>query len=551
MRVVRPIYLYFIAAVALAMLASGLMDLLRIALEQASLALGDSLVIVGGDQDVRRELSRSVALSVVALPVWLLHWWLAERAALRPDLAGEAERRSLVRALFLTAVLAGSFTVSTIASVLLVERLVVQALGGAPGPDSLAANLATLLVAGTVWAYHARVRREDTAAVAMTGAAVWVPRLYRYAAAFTGALLLIFGLAGLLGLLVEVLVGRDALVAPSDWWHGALAGGVARTAVGLVAWAGHWTVSLRRLRQPGWLGADERASILRRTDLYLLILVGVVGTLSLTAIFLNNALQWLLGVTPDPSAPGQAQRLLEPLAWALPFVATWAYHRWILLGEARGVAEAPLQATARRIYTYGVALVGLGFGSVGVAYLLGLLIDRVLGGSRTLSAPPDWFPRQVALFASFVLVGLGAWLWHWYAAARRVADDPAAERGALVRRISLFATLAAALVALLGSLAVTLYRVLTVILGVESARGLVSDVSAALGVLVVAVALLAYHASALRADLRERRPPPGAAATLPLLLTGPPGADLTAVLAELQARLPDGYALRPLPERKG
>jgi hypothetical protein len=102
----------------------------------------------------------------------------------------------------------------------------------------------------------------------------------------------------------------------------------------------------------------------------------------------------------------------------------------------------------------------------------------------------------------------------------------------------------------LVSLAVTLYRILTVILGVGSARGLVSDVSAALGVFVVAAALLAYHGMVLRDDLRERRAEAVGEKVLPLLLTGPPDADLSGVLDNLRDHLPEGYTLRPRIERE-
>jgi len=549
-QIARRLYIYFIAAVSLAMLAVGLMSLLRIGLEQIAIALGWSEVILEPGEAIRRQISLWAAVSIVALPVWLLHWWLAERAALRPDADGEAERGSTVRALYLSAVLAGSFLAAFFAGTTLVQRLLGEALG-VPGPTgSLAGPLDLVVVSASIWVYHAGVRRGDAAAVEMRGAAAWAPRLYRYAAAFIGALQLLFELGTLFRLIIEVLLPRETIVPSDDWWRGPLAGGVASVVVGLLAWAGHWGVSLELLRQPGWRGLSERASVLRRAYLYVMILVGVVATLVFTAVFLNEAFAWVLGVIPRPAGDALARRLLDPLARALPFAAAWAYHRWIVLAEAASMTEVPRQASVRRIYTYGVAFVGLGFGSVGLAYLLGLLLDAVLGGTRVVTAPPDWWRRQVALFVALTLVGTGAWLWHWYMAARRVSADPADERGATTRRVYLFATLAASLVAVLVSLAVTLYRILTVLLGVGSARGLVSDVSAALGVFVVAAALLAYHGIVLRDDLRERRAEAAAEKALPLLLTGPPDADLSGILDDLRERLPEGYTLRPFIERE-
>jgi len=54
----------------------------------------------------------------------------------------------------------------------------------------------------------------------------------------------------------------------------------------------------------------------------------------------------------------------------------------------------------------------------------------------------------------------------------------------------------------------------------------------------------------LRDDLRERRAEAAAEKALPLLLTGPPDADLSGILDDLRERLPEGYTLRPFIERE-
>src|SRR5690606_14661930 len=183
-QIARRLYIYFIAAVSLAMLAVGLMNLLRIGLAQIAIALGWSEVILEPGKAIRRQVSLWAAVSIVALPVWLLHWWLAERAALRPNAEGEAERGSTVRALYVSAVLAGSFIAWFFAGTALVRRLLGEVLDAPEPTGSLAGPLALVLVSASIWVYHAGVRRGDAAAVEMRGAAAWAPRLYRYAAAF-------------------------------------------------------------------------------------------------------------------------------------------------------------------------------------------------------------------------------------------------------------------------------------------------------------------------------------------------------------------------------
>lgn len=545
MQAVRRLYVYFIAAVSLGMLAAGLINLLRIAFTQIGASRASGWIIVTGPDALRQQLSLWAAVVIVALPVWLLHWWLAERVEHRPGPEGEDERRSVVRIFYLTLVLAVAFLIWLFQGQSLLSRLLAMGFSEAVRiRESIAAPLAATIIAGLVWGYHAQVARRDAAGGERTGAAVWLPRLYRYGAALAGALLLLFGASDLIRLMVELLFRPAGLVGDTQWWVWPLARGVARLLIGALVWLIHWSVSLQLLRRTDWRGLSEQRSALRRAYLYLLILAGVVGTVVGLTLSLEALLRWLFGVS-EVSGDPLAQRLIEPIVAVLPFTAAWAYHRRMVLDEARQLAEGPLQASIRRIYTYGVAFVGLAFASVGMAYLLGLVLDRLLGGQRTLSAPPDWFPRQLAVFLSLLVVGAGVWLWHWYVASRRVDADPASERNATIRRIYLYATLAGSLIAALVSLAVVLYRVLSVLLGVASATGLVSDVSAAVGVVVIASALLAYHGLVLRADLREQREAAEAANRLPLVLIGPPGADLSDTLDTLRTHLPEGYSLQP------
>jgi hypothetical protein len=140
-----------------------------------------------------------------------------------------------------------------------------------------------------------------------------------------------------------------------------------------------------------------------------------------------------------------------------------------------------------------VALVGLAFAGVGLAYVLGIVIDLVLGGTRTVSVTEELWRGRVSQFAALAVVGAVAWLLHWYAAQHRLADDPSIERETLTRRVYLYLIAAASLVALTGSLAVVVYRVLLVVLGVVELGTLISTISAALGVVIVAGILLAYH----------------------------------------------------------
>lgn len=77
---IRLLYLYVATIIALAMLLFGLSNLLRVVLDRIIDDAGDTL-FVGDEDSLRRLVARYVAISVIALPVWLGHWYIAQRGA--------------------------------------------------------------------------------------------------------------------------------------------------------------------------------------------------------------------------------------------------------------------------------------------------------------------------------------------------------------------------------------------------------------------------------------------------------------------------------------
>ena len=547
MLIAKRLYVYFIAAVSGGMAAFGLASLMSLALSRIWEAAGGT-VIQESSHEIRQELSLYSAMVIVALPVWLLHWWLAERAVHRPLPEGERERSSSIRALYLTGTFAVPLIFFTIASVDVVSRILRRVIGGSGfggGTNEATMSISLMLVAALLMAYHGSIRLRDMRGGPLEDAAVWLPRVYLYAASFTGAMLLVFGVADLIRVVDDILFGARELFVADRWWAGPLSGAIARILVGLVIWGIHWGWSLRALHREDWVGENERRSSLRWFYVYAIVFVSIIFTLSGAVSGLTAMLDWLLSVPRDNPNIGWARTILEPLVVALPFAGFWVYHRLVVLSADRTVDEAPLADSLRRLYTYLVSTVGLAVAAVGSAYVLGTLIDLLLGGTRTISVSSTGWREDVARFSSLALVGAGAWLWSWNVAERHLQQNEEAERGATTRRVYLYLTLASTLVAMLVSLAVIIYRVISRILDVSAGTGLVSTFSTALGVLIVAGALFAYHIVVLRQDLahreeREAAPVPG---RVMLILTVPLGGDTQAVIGEMRAHLPEGYEL--------
>lgn len=548
MQTIRRFYLAFISAVSLTMLAVGLVNLLDLAASQLWAALGWTQVVRGDAGTLREQVSLFTALVVPALPIWLLHWWLAERAVRQPGPMAESERRSTVRALYLTLVLLVSLLFWVYAAGDLVYALIAAGAGAAPVPElaTLPRALATFLIAGAIWLYHRSVRARDLRGGPLDGSAVWLPRLYLYGAAGFGALRLLFGSTELIRLLNDLLLGEGSITRGVTWWAQPLAAGIAQVTLGLLVWGGHWSYARALVERSDWQGQSEQRSVLRRVYLSVTAVIGVFMTLWAFSMSLENVLRLLLGVPAVTGLASQIRSIVEPPLGVLPFALFWFYQRGQTIAEAQRFAEAPLQATVRRVYTYVIAAAGLLFAAAGLAYTIGLLIDVAAGGVIFVRSPTEFWREQVSRAVALALIGAGVWLWHWYAAQRQVMEAPAAERGATTRRLYLFVILTLALVTLLGSLAYIIYRVFNVLLGVDPAATLVAEISLSLGLATVAAPLLAYHGLELRDDLAARVEPAVTPHTLILVLSGPPEADLAAEVSELRRHLPAGYSLTPI-----
>jgi len=95
MLTIRRVYLYAMALVGLGVLAVVVQGLLDVGFR--SIGLPDGPVWKVGPTS-REQISLAVALVVVGLPIWLIHWAFAERAV-RADRGGAGERGAAIRAL--------------------------------------------------------------------------------------------------------------------------------------------------------------------------------------------------------------------------------------------------------------------------------------------------------------------------------------------------------------------------------------------------------------------------------------------------------------------
>lgn len=540
MATAKRLYLYLISLTGLVLLIAGAVSLLRLAVNNVGVgprSSGSS----NGDLD---GISFSVALGLVGLALWLIHWAIVERMVRRqpampavadatgaaieaPDPAA-AERRSIVRSLFFALVMWTSLSLAATLGIDLAGRAIADALGAwmkfsvvslLALPDDWEVSITVVLVA--VWAYHAWIRGRDVRqGPVIMGAAAWIARLYLYGAALLGVVGVLQALSSLIWTTASQ-VAQPSLPASGPAllpitvdvyrsWERLVIAALVGLAVWGAIWLSHWLYSERLRSGSTEQSVAERPSRVRLAFLMAVLVWGAATVVQGAAGGLGQLFEWMAGVPNDsvPVYPLWFLVLVPPLA-AVPAGLAWWWHRRRAFLEA---SEGPAGVSARRIAGYLVALIGLYALAAGVYDVLSATFERWLAPmTATYGTLAETMWKFVVAYGSAVtLVGLAFWIWPWLSAQRRraaTAVERDAELGSSSRAYYLYVVAGASVLIVAASLVVVLYRYLRAGFGLdESALG--AEVSGAVAALLVAAVVLAYHALVLRSD--KARPAPAA-----------------------------------------
>src|SRR6266498_980687 len=184
MKSIRRLYFYLVAFISIEIIVWGSVSLLR--------SIVDNTISGGADA-----LAQALALILVGVPIFLIHWLWAQRAAARE----EEEKTASIRAIFLYAILLG--TLIPVAQNLLsfVDRSLVEVTGLGVArafrpfsEQTIADNLIAILMNGIVAAYFWNVLRSDWMTLTDKENFSDVRRLYRYIWMLYGLLMTVFGL---------------------------------------------------------------------------------------------------------------------------------------------------------------------------------------------------------------------------------------------------------------------------------------------------------------------------------------------------------------------
>jgi hypothetical protein len=483
MRTIRRLYFYAVALISLEVVLWGLIILLRSILAEKVISPGAEL------------LAQALALILVGVPIFALHWLWCQRAAAHD----EEERSAMLRAIFLYAALLAALIPVVQNTLALFDQLLVSGAGLEVSRAVLGAgqswkdNLIAMLFNGVAALYFLRVARADGQRLSAPDGAASAEnfagprRLYRYIWVLYGLLLMVFGLQQVLSFLLYA--PSTILGAPG---RELLLNGLALAVVGAPLWAWRWSICQQVLVEPG-----EQASMLRLGVLYLLAL-GAVATVLTSAglvvdVLLRLALGESLGLTDLLS------QVRGPLSIGLPLAGVWAYYGVWLGNEIKSLPDALRRAAFRRFYFYLLSAAGLAATFIGLSLLLSFLVDLLVGSGALWG---DTLRPRLAGALATLLVGMPLWLLTWrpmQAEALAGGDAGDHARRSLVRKIYLYLAIFATLIGAMVSGGMLAYQLLVALLN-QTRPESVSTVFNLLQALALFIAFLAYHFVVLRRD---------------------------------------------------
>ena len=473
MKSIRRLYFYRVAFISIEVVLWGLVGLLR--------SIVDNTISGGADA-----LAQALALILVGVPIFLIHWLWAQRVSAR-DLE---EKSATLRAVFLYGILLATLIPVVQNFLAFINRSFIEvarvdsfrALVG--GSQTLADNFIAVLMNGIVAAYFWNILRGEWATLADKENFAEVRRLYRYIWMLYGLLMTVFGAQQILRYLLyipgDILgeLGREILV-----------NGTALLVVGTPIWVYSWRVIQDSLSDP-----EERGSNLRLGILYLLALGGVITVITTTWSIVNTILLLLLG--QDLTFRDVMQRIGGPVSIAIPLGAVWAYYGYWLKRHIEAAGDAVRQAALKRLYYYILAFIGLGVLFVGVAVLIAYIIDATI--SRTFS-----IDTSLAASLSSILVGLPLWLSTWrpmQAEALSQGELGDHARRSLIRKSYLYIVLFISVIGGMATAVGLMYVLLRVVLTGDTDSDFANTLLNLVQLLFLFGVVLIYHLNVLRTD---------------------------------------------------
>jgi hypothetical protein len=208
--------------------------------------------------------------------------------------------------------------------------------------DSFATTLAATPIGLFVWRWHWRFLQQEAASYGESAQGATIRRLYYYAVALTGLVLLWFGAIDVVQVGLDWATGQIIAVGDRIWLQ-PLAAGLSRLLIAAPIWAFHWQIAQQVARREDDTGRAERASGPRKVYLYGVALAGGLIILYYLAQVAYRLLLLLLG---DPTVSFVGAGPAGDLARSAIAAAIWIVHVMAIRRDSQMGADPVVEAPA-------------------------------------------------------------------------------------------------------------------------------------------------------------------------------------------------------------
>ena len=466
----RRWYIYLVGAISLQAVIWAIIALLR------------NLIIFGIN---RSAVAFQVAVLIIGLPVFLIHWLWGQRLADKE----KAERGNTLRRLYLYGMMAAMLGPFMTNLYDLIRRLFKginplqsHAYRQLSAGNAIIYHVIAIIVLGLLWFYHQRVSSEDTKATPEMGGAATVRRLY--VLGFSAAGLTMVTLA-IIHLVRWVMLQFGNHVYSNSGLDVGLTNELTRIIIGLPLWLIFWRWAQRLYDGPN---EEERYSALRKFYLYSAIFIGAIGVIGWSTMILAEFIGDLLKVTLS----GGDIRTPLPIITGMGML--WFFHATVLRSDAQ-FEETTRQAGVRRLYAYLIAAIGLSGLLVGLTGVITVIIQSLDRGFGTS------LKEALAYSIAGVIVGLPTWFIPWrqmQAQTTEAGEKGEDARESTVRKIYLYFFLFVATMTALSSAVYIVYRFIDLALGGDAPT--FTQLGEAIALIIIAAGVWLYHGSILRGE---------------------------------------------------
>lgn len=477
MKTIRRIYFYAVSLISIEVIIWGVINLLR------------SILDFGKITNDASTLARALALILVGVPIFLIHWFWAQHTSKQDN----DERSSTVRAVFLYGILLGTLIPATQNLLALVNRSFLQAAGlfatqaVVGGTQTWLDNLIAILVNVLISGYFWNILKTEWRNISETENFIEIRRLYRFIWMLYGLLMVVFGTQQVISYAFTLATGNilGALGRETAF------NGIALLTIGSPVWFFFWRTLQRALNDPG-----EKESMLRLGILYLLSLGSAIVTLTAGGNLVYRLMLQVLGKSVDFTE--FIQVIGGPISIGAPFAVLWAYYGTWLNRQFLFDADNSRQASKKRLYFYILSLVGLAATIFAISSLLSVIIDLLFTTSYLSS---EGFSSSVSSALGVLVAGLPLWLLTWRPMQSQASEEsPLGEhaRRSIIRKTYLYLVFFACVIGVMISGGLMIFTLINAALG--GAQNVLKSVLNSLQLLACFSVVLAYHLSTLRKD---------------------------------------------------